>query len=497
MGRVLDDELTRLPDHLRGPVVACLLQGRTQEQAAADLRTSQRTVRRRLEEARRLLRSRLERRGVVPVVAAGLVAGAGQVPAAVPAELAKRTVAVVFDFLAGGSAFASPVAVLAKGVVMSARASQVKTMMVAFAIGISGLGLSFGMAAGDGDNKSVGPRSPEQLGSASLIVPVKLNEPGKSKPAPPQAAHAPGTDLTWSFHRNSSPSSRAIANEVGAVRARIASRWLRAELPSEAKLPFDVREVWEGRPIEPPLAQCIPILYRRETSVKYRSSTDLEFTNGRLSRAWVNVSGPLEVVLEKDLGQEIFRVVMAGQFGKPFPCWAADGAAMSDMSLEAQAVSDRACREIVEKGAAARLSAIFKMTEYPKGQENLDAQAYSVARYLLGRKVMVKVPILADLPHLGKLYQNSIQPEVAFVMFAELGAKNGWDKAANDVYGFENVDALETAWKGWRKTPESQPEPNILYPQPVKPKALPPKPEARPPAGPAAEDTPGSAPVKR
>ena len=35
--RVLDEELARLPDRLRDPVVLCLLQGRTQDEAAAEL----------------------------------------------------------------------------------------------------------------------------------------------------------------------------------------------------------------------------------------------------------------------------------------------------------------------------------------------------------------------------------------------------------------------------------------------------------------------------
>src|SRR5205814_7829462 len=83
LASVLDDELARLPDRLRGPVVVCLLQGRTQEQAAAELGGSVRTVRRRLDEAKRLLRARLERRGVVPAVAAGLAAGVGPAAAAV------------------------------------------------------------------------------------------------------------------------------------------------------------------------------------------------------------------------------------------------------------------------------------------------------------------------------------------------------------------------------------------------------------------------------
>jgi RNA polymerase sigma factor (sigma-70 family) len=33
--RIVDEELTRLPDRLRGPVVTCWLEGRTQDQAAA------------------------------------------------------------------------------------------------------------------------------------------------------------------------------------------------------------------------------------------------------------------------------------------------------------------------------------------------------------------------------------------------------------------------------------------------------------------------------
>src|SRR5581483_3055742 len=105
--RVLDEELARLPDRLRDPVVLCLLQGRTQEQAAAELGRDARTLRRRLERAKQVLRARLERRGVIPAVAAGLVAGAGSVSAAVPEGLGTRTVATVFDFLTGGTASAA------------------------------------------------------------------------------------------------------------------------------------------------------------------------------------------------------------------------------------------------------------------------------------------------------------------------------------------------------------------------------------------------------
>ena len=58
LAAVLEDELTRLPDSLRAPLVLCLLQGRTQEQAATELGGSVRTLRRRLERAKVALLAR-------------------------------------------------------------------------------------------------------------------------------------------------------------------------------------------------------------------------------------------------------------------------------------------------------------------------------------------------------------------------------------------------------------------------------------------------------
>ncbi|QDV39199.1 sigma-70 family RNA polymerase sigma factor [Tautonia plasticadhaerens] len=57
-----------LPDRLRLPVVLCHLEGRTHAQAAAELLWGEATVRRRLADARDLLRSRLTREGIAPAV---------------------------------------------------------------------------------------------------------------------------------------------------------------------------------------------------------------------------------------------------------------------------------------------------------------------------------------------------------------------------------------------------------------------------------------------
>ena len=60
---VLDAELARLPEKWRLPLVLCYLEGRTQDEAAAELGYSGNTLRRRLEDARAALVRRLSRKG--------------------------------------------------------------------------------------------------------------------------------------------------------------------------------------------------------------------------------------------------------------------------------------------------------------------------------------------------------------------------------------------------------------------------------------------------
>jgi RNA polymerase sigma factor (sigma-70 family) len=80
----LDAEVAALPERYRGPLVLCWLEGRTQEEAARLLGSSLSTLRRRLETARRLLHTRLTRRGVAAAVALSALALAPSAAPAVP-----------------------------------------------------------------------------------------------------------------------------------------------------------------------------------------------------------------------------------------------------------------------------------------------------------------------------------------------------------------------------------------------------------------------------
>jgi RNA polymerase sigma factor (sigma-70 family) len=114
---VLDEELQRLPERQRSPLVLCYLEGKTRDEAAQQLGWSLGTLKRRLEQGREYLRARLARRGLTwaAVLAA---AGIGQKAMAggIPAGFVASTVRAVLQAAGSGTNLSESVATLADGV---------------------------------------------------------------------------------------------------------------------------------------------------------------------------------------------------------------------------------------------------------------------------------------------------------------------------------------------------------------------------------------------
>ena len=125
--RVMDDELSRLPDRYRVPLVLHYLEGRSQEEVAQLIGCPRKTITTRLARASERLRRRLTRRGVALSSGALAAALCGEAPASVPAMLRDATVKGAMLFVAGGSALVpATVVAFAEGVIQAMFLTKIK-----------------------------------------------------------------------------------------------------------------------------------------------------------------------------------------------------------------------------------------------------------------------------------------------------------------------------------------------------------------------------------
>ena len=184
----LHEEINRLPERFRLPIVLCYLEGLTHDQAAQRLGWPLGTVESRLARARDRLRKRLTGRGVTPGAAMlGARSLSELASAAVPSGWIAATARSATQF-AGGKAAATVasanVAFLTQGTLKTMALTQIKLVMaytLSAALGATGLIALLQAVSTDA------PKSP-------AVAPVQASKPAAERPdSAPQPKLEPTT----------------------------------------------------------------------------------------------------------------------------------------------------------------------------------------------------------------------------------------------------------------------------------------------------------------
>jgi RNA polymerase sigma factor (sigma-70 family) len=168
---LIDQELARLPEKYKAPIVLCYLEGNTHDEAADRLGWPVGTVRGRLARARDILRARLTRQGVTaPIALAVLELWPGTAKAAVSSALLDKTVSAAVGLVSGQSlaavASARVAAWAASAFTPSVSLSGMMRTGFLAALGTIVVGFAFALAR---------PPSPEQEKPAAVPSPPPLS----------------------------------------------------------------------------------------------------------------------------------------------------------------------------------------------------------------------------------------------------------------------------------------------------------------------------------
>jgi RNA polymerase sigma factor (sigma-70 family) len=187
---VLDQELSRLPDKYRMPVLLCDLQGRTRQEVAQSLGWPEGTVATRLHQARRRLAKQLARLGL-GVTSAALAAALAEVGRAanVPASLVAATAQNARLFAGPAAAvgqISQELGSLTQEVLKTMTLHRIKTIMAALLV-LALFGTGFGLAlhsalAGPQDQQAPGVGPGKEQGKPGLPTARQATDADRANP---------------------------------------------------------------------------------------------------------------------------------------------------------------------------------------------------------------------------------------------------------------------------------------------------------------------------
>jgi RNA polymerase sigma factor (sigma-70 family) len=181
---ILDAEVQGLSDKYRAPLILCYFEGRTRDQVARQLGWSLRTLHRRLQRGRELLRARLSRRGIALPAALVAAALAPRTAGAISPALLASTLSVVRGGAAGtgvaGTSAAARVARLVQGTAatVSVAPGKVAAAVLVLAVGV--------LAAGWAAWTATAPAPPSATAPDAQPAPRAVRELAAADGAPKQ-----------------------------------------------------------------------------------------------------------------------------------------------------------------------------------------------------------------------------------------------------------------------------------------------------------------------
>ena len=164
---VLDEEMGRLPEALRSPLILCYFDGLSRDEAAEKLGCSRRTLMRRLEKARERLRERLERRGVATVGIGVAVLTSGELSACVSDRMSAAAVSAG----TGGTVSAAVQALAGAGAVLKLFSW---TLVLILVLAGGGFGLTL-RSVPEEEAVSPSPQEARDLDAPNSQAPEKTN----------------------------------------------------------------------------------------------------------------------------------------------------------------------------------------------------------------------------------------------------------------------------------------------------------------------------------